>query len=89
MELLKTFATLALIAGALMTLLPEGAMRRTAALVIGLMMMLFWAEGLLNLLQWPSLPPTPDTPLAVTGASVGQAEEEARERLLPEVTDRP
>lgn len=95
MSLLKTFAALALAAGAALTLLPEGSLRKTAALVIGLMLTLCWAEGLASLLRatdaaaWPD---APDTPLATTGVALDQAAGEAARNLaerLPEVTIAP
>ena len=88
MALLKTFATLALISGALLVLLPEGSLRRTAALVMGLLLTLCWAEGLIGLISLISLPQDgvlPDTALAPTGTTVRQIADE----LLPEVTQSP
>ena len=81
MALLKTFATLALISGALLVLLPEGSLRRTAALVMGLLMTLCWAEGLMVFLAWPSEGTLPDTALTPTGVTV--------QELMPEVTQAP
>lgn len=46
MRLLGGFAALSLISGALTALLPEGSLRRTAAMAIGLMMLIYWASGL-------------------------------------------
>ena len=60
MALLETFAAFSLASGVILTLLPEGSLRRTARLAIGLMMLLCWAKGLLSLL--------PDFPEAQGGS---------------------
>ena len=85
MSLLKTFATLALISGALLVLLPEGSLRRTAALVMGLMLTLCWAQGLMALLRLPEGGDLPDTALSPTGVTVQQF----ADALTPEVTHTP
>ena len=46
MDLLKQFAALSLICSLLLTLLPEGTIRRTAAMAVGLLLLLCWSEGL-------------------------------------------
>ena len=93
MSLLKTFATMALLCGALLMLLPEGSLRRTAALVMGLLLTLCWAEGLAGVISLPEGGALPDTVLSPTGASlrttaVDAADSLAR-RLNPEVTQAP
>ena len=85
MSLLKTFATLALISSALLVLLPDGSLRRTAALVMGLLLTLCWAQGLMAFLQLPEGGGAPDTALTPTGVTVQQIADE----LLPEVTQAP
>lgn len=85
MALLKTFATLALISSALLVLLPEGSLRRTAALVMGLLLTLCWAQGLLGLIQLPLGGDMPDTVLSSTGVTVQQIADD----LTPEVTEEP
>ena len=85
MPLLKTFATLALISSALLVLLPEGSLRRTAALVMGLLLTLCWAQGLLDLLQLSQGSDMPATVLSSTGVTVQQIAED----LTPEVTEAP
>lgn len=57
MEWLHPFIALALCCSVVTTLLPEGSLKRTAALVIGLMLTLCWAECLAGLFRWPE----PDT----------------------------
>ena len=81
MALLKTFVTLALISGALLVLLPEGSLRRTAAVGMGRLLTLCWAEGLMAFLAWPSEGDLPDTALAPTGMTA--------QELMPEVTRSP
>ena len=83
--LLKTFATLALIASALLVLLPEGSLRRTAALVMGLMLTLCWARGLMVLLHLPDGGDMPDSALSPTGMTVQQF----ADAPAPEVTASP
>ena len=85
MVLLRTFATLALISGALLVLLPEGSLRRTAALVMGLLLTLCWAQGLMALIQLPPASDMPDTVLSSTGMTVQQIADD----LTPEVTQTP
>ena len=94
MALLKAFSTLALIAGAILLLLPEGSLRKTAALVIGLLLMLCWAEGLIRLLPDSLRPSSASEPLLTpTTVSVDQAALEAAQALTqyftPEVTASP
>ena len=85
MALLKTFATMALISGALLMLLPEGSLRKTAALVMGLMLTLCWAEGIIMLFRLPVGGAYPDTVLTDTGTTVQALVDE----LAPEVTQSP
>lgn len=84
MELLKHFAILTLAAGMILSLLPEGSLRRTASMAAGLMMLLFWAEGIsaiLNSAMVLSVPEAPLTPLTSTGSDVTQAAATAAQRL--------
>ena len=46
MELLKRFSALSLVSGLMLSLLPEGSLRRTASMAVGLLMLLCWADGL-------------------------------------------
>lgn len=85
MTLLKTFATMALLSGALLMLLPEGSLRKTAALVMGLLLTLCWVEGLLALFRLPIGGAYPDTVLTATDTSVQAIVDE----LAPEVTPFP
>jgi len=65
-EVLHTFAALALSCGVVSALLPDGAIRKTASLVMGLMMTLCWLESLTDHFQWPSLPQAAETVLSDT-----------------------
>ncbi len=76
MNWLHPFIAFTLCCGVVLSLLPEGSLRRTAALVIGLVLMLCWADGIAALLHWPPLPELPATALVSTGydATAAQAE---------------
>lgn len=93
MALLKSFVTLALISGALLVLLPDGSLRRTAALVMGLLLTLCWAEGLMGLLHPQEDGGVPDTALSGTGMTMEQVVDAAvgtlSQPLIPEVTQTP
>lgn len=67
MEWLHPFIALTLCCGLVLSLLPEGSLRRTAALVLGLMVTLCWADSLAALFHWPSLPEPPATVLVQSG----------------------
>ena len=49
---LFTVAALSIAGSGVLSLLPHGSLRKTAAMVIGLLTMLCWAEGFLSLLNW-------------------------------------
>ncbi len=71
LALLSGFAALSLLSGALLSLLPEGSLRRTASMAVGLMMLVYWAGGLQQLLQDLSCTfPLPDSPLTATGLTL-------------------
>lgn len=74
MEWLHPFIALTLCCGLVLTLLPEGSLRRTAVLVLGLTITLCWAESVFSLLQWPSLSEPPATALTPTGYNAGAAQ---------------
>lgn len=76
MELLRSFSALALIASALLMLLSDGPMRRTASVLIGLVMTLMWVEGLCRHIPLPA-PAAPTSVLSASSASLAQAEEDA------------
>ena len=69
MQMLANFAAMSLIGTVLLSLLPEGSMKRTAAMAIGLLTLLCWAEGIADLLGWQHDIKTPETalvPAAIT-----------------------
>ncbi|MBQ8554889.1 MAG: hypothetical protein IJ438_03345 [Clostridia bacterium] len=81
MSLLHQFAALSLISGVMMTLLPDGSLRRTARMVVGLLMLLSWADGLADLMQIPVTAALPSTVLSPAGASVEEAQSAAAAAL--------
>lgn len=86
MKLLQTFAALSLASGAVMALLPEGGLRRTAGMVVGLLMLLCWAEGIGELLALPLEFALPETVLSASGTDVTEAAAFALNTLQKEGT---
>lgn len=90
MELLYAFAGLSLACGAALTLLPEGGLRKTCSLALGLMMTLMWVSGLGGYLRLPEKTDAPDSVLTET--SVGGASSDAAraswERTLSGIASR-
>ena len=82
MPLLATFAALSLAGTVMLSLLPEGSLKRTAGMAVGLLTLLCWAEGIASLFsfEWPTL--TPSTVLAPTSVSVQTAETAAAAALF-------
>lgn len=78
--LLRSFAALALVSGVIMSLLPEGSIKRTAAMTVGLLMLLCWLEGLQGLLPLPEGTP-PDSLLTGSGMTLASASAAARESM--------
>lgn len=81
MELLTRFAAVSLASGVILTLLPEGTIRRTARLVIGLMLLMLWAEGLQSLLTLPSSASVPTSVLSPSSTSLEQQAAQAAAQL--------
>lgn len=81
MELLETFSALALVSGLMSALLPEGSLRRTAAMAAGLLMLLIWSDGLGALMQLPEFSP-PASVLTASGTGVDQCAEAAAQAYL-------
>lgn len=75
MEWLHPFIALTLCCGVMLTLLPESPLRRTAAMVLGLMITVCWAECIAVFLQWPSAPQITGI-LTETGYSAPSAQAE-------------
>ena len=67
-DLLNQFAALTLVSGLMLTLLPDGTLRRTASMVVGLLSLMLWVGGLRSLLtQTPVIPDTYPDVWASTG----------------------
>ena len=69
MQPLATFAALSMAGTALLSLLPEGGIKRTVGLAVGLLTLLCWAEGIAGLLglEWAvDLPATAFSPTEVS-----------------------
>lgn len=73
MNWLHPFIALNLCCGLVLALLPQGTLRRTAALVLGLMLTLCWADCLGGMLHWPS-PEMPATILESSGYNAAGGE---------------
>jgi len=87
LEVLGRFATLSLVSGLVLTLLPDGSVRRTASMAVGLLLLLFWMESLqVVITTFEALPDlsAPSPLLTTTGFSLPQAEEDAVSALSPE-----
>ena len=84
MEMLSGFAALCLLSGALTELLPDGSIRRTAKMCIGMLMLLYWTQGLPALLErLPASLSTPPSALSSTGISVSDLERALAEGAAP------
>ena len=81
MELLTTFAAFSMAGTVLLSLLPEGGIKRTASLAVGLLTLMCWVEGLAGLLA-NVLPDTQAGALLIPSAvSVDSAAQEASSLL--------
>ena len=81
LQALSTFAALSMAGTVILSLLPEGGVKRTAALVLSLLTLLCWTEGIATLLGLSF--PVQDTasPLAPTAFCVESAADEAAASL--------
>lgn len=68
MSLLHNFAALSLVSGVMMSLLPEGTLRSTAAMAIGLLLLSSWLNGLAGFIRLP----LPDQQIPATILASGQ-----------------
>ena len=80
MELIRSFCGFSLAACAAQLLLPEGSLRKTAALSIGLMTSLLWLDGLLPV-EMPDLA-TQTAGSALTGSGVMISQDDVCGELL-------
>lgn len=77
MQLLVTFAALSMAGTVVLSLLPEGGLKRTAGMAVGLLSLMCWAEGIAELLGIELSANLPATLLAPTSVSVEDAQEAA------------
>ena len=77
MPLLTTFAALSMAGTVLLSLLPEGGMKRTASLAVGLLTLLCWAEGVAGLLEIDLAAELPSTALTATALTLEDASADA------------
>lgn len=73
MHLLTTFAALSMAGTVLLSLLPEGGMKRTAGLAVGLLTILCWAEGIARILEIDLGADFPGTVLSSTTVTLDDA----------------
>lgn len=73
MELLSTFAALSMAGTVVLSVLPQGGMKRTAGMVVGLLTLMCWVEGIAGLIGLDALFTVPVTALAPTSVSVEDA----------------
>ena len=81
LQALSTFAALSMAGTLILSLLPEGGVQRTAALVLSLLTLLCWAEGIATLLGLSFPVQDAASPLAPTAFCVESAADEAAASL--------
>ena len=81
MKLLTTFAALSIAGTVLLSLLPEGGVKRTAGMAIGLISLMCWTEGIAALLDIDLTAELPATVLAPTSVSIRMTEDDAAASL--------
>ena len=67
MDWLHPFIAFSLCCGIVLSLLPQRSLRRTAALVLGLMLTICWAESLAGLVRFPAITQAASSMLAPSG----------------------
>lgn len=80
-EILTTFAALSMAGSVVLSLLPEGGLKRTAGMAVGLISLMCWAEGIAALLGVDLSADRPATALAPTAINVQTAAEDAASAL--------
>ena len=73
MQLLTQFAALSMAGTMLLSLLPDGSMKRTAGMAVGLLSLLCWADGVAQLLSIELTAEFPVSVLAPTMLSLKDA----------------
>lgn len=88
MQMLVTFAALSMAGTVVLSLLPEGGLKRTAGMAVGLLSLMCWAEGIASLLGIELSMDAPASILTPTAVSIESAENTAASSLarLWEVT---
>ena len=81
LKLLTTFAALSLAGTVMLSLLPEGGIKRTAGMAIGLLTLLCWAEGVASLFKLDWALAAPSSVLTPTTVSVETATFAAMDEL--------
>lgn len=89
MQLLTTFAALAMAGTVILSLLPEGGIKRTAGMAVGMLTLMCWADGIAALLGIDLSAKMPATALVPTAVSVQAAEAEASATLSDLWEDKP
>lgn len=89
MPLLIAFSALSMAGTVVLSLLKDGGMKRTAALAIGLLTLMCWAEGIAALLGIELELDAPDTLLTPTAYSVRDAEIQAASTLSARLEESP
>lgn len=81
MQTIVTFAALSMAGTVILSLLPEGGIKRTAGMAVGLLTLMCWAEGIAALLGIELSASTPLTALVSTSINVDEAAQEAAAAL--------
>lgn len=81
LQALSTFAALSMAGTVILSLLPEGGIKRTAALVLSLLTLLCWAEGIASLMGFYCPVQDEASALVPTAFSVESAADEAASAL--------
>lgn len=89
LELLTTFAALSMAGTVVLSLLPEGGIKRTAGMAVGLLTLMCWAEGISALLGIDLSAEAPATVLAPTSLSMEDVAQEASAALAGQWEDAP
>lgn len=88
-QLLGRFAAFSMIGTVMLSLLPSGGMKRTAAFAIGLLTLVCWAEGLAELLNIHLVVQPPASVLTSTAVSIEQTAATAADTLFTRWEDTP
>ena len=89
MKLLTAFAALAMAGTTILSLLPDGSLKRTAGMAVGLITLMCWAEGIALLLQIDQSTTIPPTVFVPTSVNVQLAEAQAANTLIQLWEDTP